>query len=435
MAYRNIIRQGTSTTTTRDPRMLMEDINDDIRTLRPEATPILTLSQYMPKGDKPKNHKVVQVQYHSYSHRDFASKLALGKDVNAMYERYAVMTLDAPTRPDVADQMFYQPQDKFFVAKTGQVVEVWMTPMDSISMSVDSRTRFEIDAAVTGGTTSRTAPGTVLVRSVLPEPIKPFTSSDLIFMGRSIYESQKIEAVGHMRDYIYDCNFVEHKERVISMSRDQKEWVKTHFKKPVWDFEQTETMEEFKRDIENTYMWGVRGVDMTIPSRPKRTMNGLFHTIETNVAYYNPFAMDSMEKVISTFCFEQAFRYNPNGNKKIAICGGRFLYNFNQAFKDTRRTSGLNPSDKKVGFDIDTYVLPGGFELKLIPSDAMLGRDMGHENWCFVIDPKEMELKPVLPISTRFYQAPEDRDVKLMMEWQGTVAWHREQSMALLRTV
>jgi hypothetical protein len=46
-----------------------------------------------------------------------------------------------------------------------------------------------------------------------------------------------------------------------------------------------------------------------------------------------------------------------------------------------------------------------------------------------------MELRVVKDFNSRFYQNNDERDYKIMMEWQGTIAWHLEQSHALLRTV
>ena len=56
------------------------------------------------------------------------------------------------------------------------------------------------------------------------------------------------------------------------------------------------------------------------------------------------------------------------------------------------------------------------------------------EHWCFVIDPKEMDLRIVKNFNTRLYANNDERLAKLAVEWQGTISWHREESMALLRT-
>lgn len=432
--YRNIIRPGGITSTTYDARRMVEDVNEEIRTLDEAATPLLTLSTYLKRGAKPINPKFQSIQYHGFSHRDYVISTVMGSTVGAQYKRFGRITISQPTRPDVTDSMIYQPQDKFFIVATGQTVEVVMTPYDSISTRYDNQGKLSLDVGVTGNTTSATAMGDMVVRSVTPEPLKSFTTSDIIFLGRSIYESQKIEAEGVHRDLIYDANFITHKERTMQMTEDQKEWIKSKGTKPMWEWEQTENMKDFKRDIENTLMYDVRNVDFTVPGRPKYSTQGLMNAIQTNVMYYNPDNVADWENLLGTFSFEHAFRYNPNGTKKIAICGSKFLYNFNQAFKDYRQVQGLAPDDKMVGLAVDSFRMPTGEVLKFITSDYMLPRNTPMENWCFVIDPKEMELKIVKDIQTKMYQGHNERDSHLMMEWKGGIAWHREQCMALLRT-
>ncbi len=47
---------------------------------------------------------------------------------------------------------------------------------------------------------------------------------------------------------------------------------------------------------------------------------------------------------------------------------------------------------------------------------------------------KEMDLRIVKNFNTRLYANNDERLAKLAVEWQGTISWHREESMALLRT-
>lgn len=438
MQYNNIIRPGTRSTTSINPRALMEDIDNRIRTLSPESTPVLTLGNYMGRGAKPTSHKIQVIQYDSFDHYDYANSIVLGTASGganrASYGRFARLRLTQPSRPNTQETMPYFPQDKFVILATGQVVEVVMTPTASMTRSLDNVSRYAFDTEFTGGTTGTTAAGHIIVRTIEDVPFAACTTSDVIFMDRTIYESQKIEASGLERDYFFDCNFVEHKEKVLSMTEDQYKWIKTRGTVPDWTFQQTEMIKEFKRSIDYQMLWGERAVDMTIPGRPKRHMRGLFNSIQTNVAYYNPDTTDDLEILIQNFAYDMAFRYNPNGKKKIGLCGGRFLLNFNNVFREYRRTSGTNPGDKKVGLDLDTYVLPGGFELSLVRTE-LLRQGTSVEDWCFVIDPVEMEQRIVKDFATRMYANNDERDQKLMIEWQGTVAWHVEQSHALLRTV
>jgi hypothetical protein len=64
----------------------------------------------------------------------------------------------------------------------------------------------------------------------------------------------------------------------------------------------------------------------------------------------------------------------------------------------------------------------------------MLRMNTGFEDWGFVIDPKEIEIMVNKNFETRAFKDPGGRYDHLMIEWQGTIAWHREQVHALLRT-
>lgn len=428
--YRNLNRPGLRSSVTIDPKNVLEDIDQKIRTLDPYATPLQTLGSMIGRGSKPNSHKIQVMQYHSFDNYDKCSAVTFGTGAEV---RFARLTLDQISRPDVSNIMYYYPQDKLFIVETGQVVEVVMNPYSSITVGTGSLA-FP-NATLSGNSTTRSAPGTVVVRSVEPVAIKQFTTSDVIFMGRTIYESQKIEATSKQRDYIYDCNFVEHKEAVLTMTEDQKKWLKQKAGPPDWTFQQKEMMKEFKLDVEFNSVFSEREVDFSILDRPKRHMRGLYNAIRTNVAYYNPHTITDFEAMYSNFLYQQAFRYNPNGYNKMGICGGRFLYDFNLAFRDFRRTSDLAPGKigKEVGLDLNTYVLPGGQKIALTRNE-ILRMDTPLEHWCFIIDPALMEWRIVKDYESRYYQAPDERDEKIMIEWQGTIAWHLEQAHALLRT-
>ena len=433
--YNNIIRPGIRTTTSVNPRAVVEDIDESIRVLSPHATPVLTLGRYLGRGPKPKGHKIQVAQYDSFNHFDYVNRVVLASSIPAYsngYERFAKIFLTQPSRPAMGNTMIYQPQDKFAIHATGQTVQVVMTPRGSMPLSTSGQQYYKFDTAFTGATDSTCEEGSVIVRTTTASPFLNFSKSDVTFLDRTIWESQRIQAESTQRDFYYDCNFVERKEKVLHMTDDQKEWVMTKGKKPDWNFQQEQMLEEFKMSIEHAIMWGERAVDLTA-DRPMHHMQGLFHAIKSNVAYYNPDSTTSFEQMFKNFCYDMAFRYNPNGNKKVALCGGRVLQNINDEFRDFRQLSGANPSDKKAGLDIDTYVIPGGLELKLIRSE-LLQQNSALENWCFVIDPNEMEQRIVRDFKSRFYQGNDERDYKLMVEWQGTIAWHIEQTHALLRT-
>jgi len=430
--YQNMNRPGTRTSTTVDPKIVLEDIDTKVRRLEPSATPIQTITSIIGRGAKPKSHKIQVMQYHAFDNFDYCSATTMGSTV-AGYERMARMTLDQASRPDVNASMYYYPQDKFLIVATGQVVEVWITP--DAAILYDGTNEVTCSATLTGNSTTRSLAGTVVVRNIEPYALKPFTTSDVIFLGRTIYESQPIEARSSMRDYVFDCNFVEHKEKVLIFTEDQKNLVETMGKVPDFTHQQNETILEFKKDVDLNLIWGERGVDLTVSGRPKRHLRGLFNTIRTNVSYYDPTTITDFEAMLSNFLFEQGFRYNNAGvTSKMGLAGPRVLFNFNMAFREYRRTTSLGEIGKKAGMNLDTYILPGGFQLAMARYEG-LRQNTSLENWMFVIDPALADLKLVKDYNSRLWSNDNERDIKYMIEWQGTVAWHLEQCHALLRTI
>jgi len=413
--------------------MVLEDIDENIRTLNPEASPLYTLGQIFGRGSKPKSHKIQVIQYDSFDNMDFSDDCVLGSATNAVFKRFARIKLTQPSRPTTSGSMYYSPQDKFYIVATGQTVICVMTPTAAIRETESSYST--LPTAFTGGaSTSVCVAGYVVVQNIHPEAMKDFSTSDVVYLGRTIFESQDIEADPAQRDVLFDCNLVEHKEKVISMTEDQRYLVTTKGKVPDWTFQQRAAFKELKKDVDYTAFFSTREIEFKIPGLPMRHMNGLVNAIKTNVAVYNPATITDFEEMFSNFLFDMAFRYNPNGQKKIGICGGRFLHNFNKAFKDYRRTTDLEVKAKKVGMDIQGYFLPGGFNVGLTRSEV-LRQNTALENWCFIIDPPEAEWRIMKDFKSRMYQEAKSRKDKLMIEWQGTIAWHREQTHALLKTI
>lgn len=439
MAHNSIITSGTITSTNVDPYQLKEHLDTKIRTVSPDATPLVTLSQYALRGPKPTGHKVIQMEYDEFDHFDYCSKVYAGKDTAGTgYERFALIKLEQPSRPFTKDDMYYSPQESFFIQKTAQNVEIVMTPTSSKWMGDNASTALALpvkltngDATAGAGTATVCIPGHVVVRVIEEEPFRNFTNSDVIYYGKTIKESQDIQIHSHQGNLIYNSNFVEHKEDGISITEDMKNWVQT--KGGVdWEFQVEELAKNFKKSIEYTMMWGVRNIDFSDATRAKRTMAGLYHAIKTNVAVYNPSTITDFEEFFMNFATDMGFKTAPNGSKKMMLVGNRLLQRFNRAFKDYRRITNQVPSGK-IGLDLDTYVLPGGFEIKLVRTD-MLRMGTGFEDWGFIIDPKEIEMMVVKNFETRVWQKEGGRDYNLAIEWQGTIAWHREQVHALLKT-
>ena len=429
--YDNRSRPGIRTSTSIDPKEILEDIDQKVRILEPAATPIQTFAAKMGVGKPPRGHKIQVKQYHVFDSYDFCSACTVGTGADA---RLARLTLDQPSRPTTQGIMYYHPQDKFFIERTGQIVEVVMTERASMPMG-DGTFYSNVNTTLTGNSTTRTQQGTVLVMVTSAVPFINFTTSDVIYLGRTIYEGQPIEAESKQRDYLYDTNLVEHKEAVLEMTEDQVELVETKGEIPDWDFQQEQNMKEFKISVDYNLLFSERSIENIVPGKPKRNLRGLYHSIKTNIGVYNPNTITDFETMFGNFMYEQAFRYNAtNKFSKLGFAGGRFLYDFNQAFKDYRRTSKLQDIGKEIGLDFDTYKIPGGFSVSLIRTEA-LRQGTPLEYWCFIIDPEQMELKIKKNYESRYYQLVNERLQKIMVEWQGTVGWHLEQYNALLKTV
>lgn len=439
--YDNRNLRGIVSSTSYDPRAIEQDIDRYVRNLSPYSTPIQTIGKYIGKGAKPKNWKIETVQNHEFDNLDLLEVLAYGKASDSE-DRFVRVRPKQISRPVTgAQQMYYQSGDKFTIAETGQVLEVFMTENDSFAIGKAIRGSIYgaslTEAFVTGsgtGTKLNSKPGEIILRNTEPYPIIPFSSPEAFYMGRSIYESADIETNPTQSHFIYDCNFVEHKEATISMTQDQKEWIQTKWSMPAWDLERKRAFEEFNVQVEEILWFGKKSVDTTNRDRIKHHLQGIIPSITDNIAYYNPFSASlKFEDMFSNFLYYQAFKYNPNGLKKIAFVGPSFLYKFNQQYKDYRRTTSIDIKEKSVGVDIDSYHLPGGFQVSLIRNDLFrIGTP--YEHYCVVMDPKEFELRLVKDVSSTLFNAGSiQRDVNLMMEWKGTIAMHRTQSCAILR--
>lgn len=424
-------RPGIRTTVTVDPSAILEDIDMRIRELSPVAIPIQYLTEKAGRGPKPTNKKIKVAERHEYDNIDQVTAEAFGTGNDRRFARLRCHNISNPT----LSVAYYYPQDKLFIVATSQVVEVVCNERASMPTGTTGATEYTFaDTTLTNNTTTRSASGTIVIRALENVPLKSFTTSEVVMLGRTIAESQKIEAESKQSDFLWDTNYVEHKEAVFEMTEDQKNIAKTRI--PDWDYQQKARWKEFKVDVEHNLMFSERHLAYNIQGRPTHHMRGLFHAIRTNVSYYDPLSTVDYEMLISNWMYDQVFRWNPEGYNKMGVCGGAFLRSFNLAFRDYRRTSGIGSADvgKEAGLDIETYSIPGGFKLALTRSEV-LRQNTRMENWCFAISPGLMEMRLVKDYTSRTYQLLNERDYKIMIEWQGTIAFHLEQAHAMLRTV
>lgn len=335
--------------------------------------------------------------------------------------------------------MIWQPQDKFYIHGTEDVVEVIMTP-SSVKYLEDNQTRPELvpDSVAGTGVTGTAMVGTckegcIVVKNIRPYALKKLTTNYVEFIGHALKESQDIESIGQQFDIMYNCNFVEHQEAVVTMTEDQYKWIQTKLTKPDWDWQVEKSWQKFKDAIEKNMFFGKRSIDSN-GSRTELHMNGFMNTIKTNVAYYNPWQVTDYETMIASFLTDKGFRYG--NRKKFGLIGQNLLKNFNLSFKDYRRTSSLNPKEigGMAGLNIDSYMIPGGMYINLLLANNLFKPQTEMTNWLAIIDPEQQELRVVKDFETKDYTLPTQRDKKMMIEWQGSIAFHLEQHHALLKT-
>jgi hypothetical protein len=78
MAYLNSTRRGIRTTQTVNPQNQKPDISEQIRTLYPEATPIITLMEKISTAGRPKSKKVQVRKYYATDFLDQITASAAG---------------------------------------------------------------------------------------------------------------------------------------------------------------------------------------------------------------------------------------------------------------------------------------------------------------------------------------------------------------------
>jgi hypothetical protein len=427
--WKSYVPVGTQTAARKNPMSILPDIKEKVKTLDPEWTPALSMLSYFPSGRPAQNKKVWIAQHYGFDHWDVVTAVTVGAAPN---NRFARLTISNKPRLNKST-VFYSPQDVLRLPND-QVVEIVMTENAAYDVNGQSIT---LPIGLTGNTTTRSAPGTIVVRAVQEEPIRPFTRGDIIWMGRTIWESQPVGGLPRAEDIVYTYNFVEHMEEIFEITEDQQNFYKTRF-----GFEQAnKQLELLKRrihkNVDYRIMWGQRAVNFDQFNRPTYRMAGIMEQIRTNITYYNPDTTDDFETLVSEFMYQQAFRHNPNGNTKVGLAGPRFLNNFQYAFKSMRRH---DTNDAKVtpGLNIDTYNFMG-FNLKLVLNPAFR-HDTYLQDWLVVIDPVEFELKTNKGFVTKQYASskPSNPDRGRVdgwaIEWQGTILGNFEETSAVLRT-
>jgi hypothetical protein len=427
MKYNNLGRPGIRTTVTTNPQAIQRDIDEKVRSLEPEATPLITMSRIIGTGAAPKSKKMEVMQHYAFDHYDEATSVTMGASGDSE-TRYCRLTLAQRSRPSVNGTMFYSPQDTFYLP-TGQNAMVVMTPDAALK---ENGSEITLTTTISGNSTTRSLAGTIVVRNIEPAPLISFTSGTVVYMGRTIYEGQEIEGISKQEDVVFDYNYVETMEEVLTLTKDQTRFVKTYGSLNDLTFQQEQTLKRFKKSVHYKLWFGERAVDLKQKNSPRHHTRGIINSIRSNVTIYDPTQTDDFERLVSNFMGEQAFRHNPNGNRKVGYCGVKFLDNFDRSFREYRRSE-LNDKNPYPGFHVQKYDWQG-CTLTLV-RDETFRQGTSRQNWCVVVDPLESQLCVVTDFKSGQWANNNDpRKLKYYWEWCGGIRHHREETSAILRT-
>jgi hypothetical protein len=427
MSYLNLSRTGVRSTLTVNPQSVLRDISAKARRLSPTAMPLMNFLLAVGKGRPAGSKKVETRRRYAFDHLDFISAAAAGTAGPPDQRRFGRLTIDQISRPYAGGKMFYQPQDKFYIFETGQVVEVVMTPDAAYKVNGSELT---LTAGLTGNTTTRTAAGTVVVRCIEPVNFIAPSSSYCYFLGRTIWESQPVETQGYQNDDVYDFNFVEHKELTIEATNDQLEYINMNGKFNDFSELQAEALEQFKTSIDVSCVWGERAINVDQTGRPTHHMRGLIHAIQTNITTYSPASTVDFENLTSEWMYKQVFRYQGQSSK-VVYAGAGWINNFNQAFKEYRR-SDINMSKQTPGLNISTYEWMG-YKISIIRSE-LFRMGTPQEHWAVAFDPSVIEPRINKNFDTFDPTLPNERVKKWTVEWAATISFNLEEHLALMRT-
>lgn len=423
----NLARPGTRTSQTQNPDAYKRDIDEKIRSLYADQFPLIQMNELAGVGSPPKSRKVEVMLHEGFDPWDRVTAVTMGalSDVESRYMRLSVAQV---SRPQANGQMFYQPQDKFYIPSTGQTV---MCVMTQNAAQVINGAEWPLTTTLSGGTTTRSLAGTIVVKNIEPAALIAFSAGEIVWIGRTIYESQNYEGISTQEDVYFDMNYVETKDIILRVSSDQMDFYERYGTIKDFDFQQREIIRRFKEAVNKSCWFGERAMDSSQTNRPMHHMRGLLKSIRTNVTMYDPTQTDDFERLVSNWMEEQLFRYNPNGNKKIIYCGSKFASNWQNAFKEYRR-SDLSDKKPRPGLNIRTYEWLDWQLMLVIDGTFRTGTRL--ENWAVGVDPMESQLC----VSKNFIQhnptMPNERDKSLVWTWEGTMRHHREKTSAILRT-
>lgn len=421
-------RRGLRTTETVNPDNIMPDIDDILYRADPTKSQLSNILDQIPGGKEPKTKKIQVRLYNSFDPLDEITAITRGTGANSE-TRYARLTMAQRAVRATTDDMFYQVGDTIAL-DNGQTVTVVMTPTNALGYALPNG---GLTTSLTGNSATRTAPGDIVVRNVDNAPIRTGNIQWVQYLGHTLYEGEPVQQASVQRDVYFDANYVEHLERVMECTEDETKYIQTYGVKQDMQFQKEEMLQEIKQDVELKYMFGTRALQQDIKNQPKHFMGGILWAIRSNVSVYNPSAVTDYEKLIQDWMVNHVFRYTPNGMEKTVFCGEIAHLQFMRAFKDYRRIE-LTASKKMqaAGIDVTQYKL-GNRTINLVDyRHFRLGTKW--ENWMVALDLPELEKRVKTNFTIREATLPTERVIRYAVDWEGTLACHREQCHAILRT-
>lgn len=425
------VRRGQRATTTVNPMDVIIDV-DDVLSRAPKAeAAFANLLKHIQKGKNnptAKQSKIYMRQDFDFETYDQVTGVQIG---TAGESRLARLTVACRNVINTTNNFFYRVGDELYLSN-GQTVEVVMTP-DEKSNAIATLT-----TGLTGNTTTRSAPGTIVVRNVEKAPFTPFPTGSvggLHWGGKSVAEGERVNSAPIQSDVFYDCNFVETFETTMEVTETELKYFQSRQQGGDYKFQQEKQLQRIHAMRDLRMFFGTRAaetVNIDGKSALKYRMGGLNYFVRTNVMAWNPLAVTDPEKIFNTWMVEHLFRHVPNDNYKVVFIGERLHAKWMEFYRDYRRIDMKAGGElRAMGIDFETYTF-GTRKIQLIPY-RHFGVGTEWEWWAFGVDLPSLQYYERFGATTRDYTQPGERVKKIALEMACTMAVRNEPAHAILR--
>jgi hypothetical protein len=287
MPYKNRISSGIQTSITGDPRMQAIDLSDRIYKQSYSNFPFLTIYNKARRGAKPKGFKCEFMTEYETPVTDVFKDPVWGSATGANYARFARFTPEQAWRDgNIKSNCIYYPGDMFSIQQSDQTVMVICTP--DANRKHENGSDYLVPAAVSGVSTTKSLPGTIVVMNVSTEPLRHFTVSDVNMHGKGFSETESYNGMTRTNQVVYDCNYVQGLDAFFECSKDEWDWIQKTNSFAKVETQMASTIDDFKKKVENALMFSNRSWTVTDDGSALRTMNGVIPSIKTNISFWNP---------------------------------------------------------------------------------------------------------------------------------------------------